>query len=101
VIVVTTEKFPDQNGLTRLCLAWANTHNQSWVDDETTANSPYLGRGGATCAMSVDGGPPAAPGALGPRETEVLRLLASGKRNREIGAELVRAVRTLESTSRT
>jgi DNA-binding CsgD family transcriptional regulator/pimeloyl-ACP methyl ester carboxylesterase len=36
------------------------------------------------------------PGGLSPRETEVLRLLAAGKSSREIGAELVLTVRTVE-----
>jgi DNA-binding CsgD family transcriptional regulator len=38
----------------------------------------------------------AAAAGLSPRETEVLRLLAAGKSSREIGEELVLAVRTVE-----
>ena len=39
---------------------------------------------------------PAYPGGLTAREVEVLRLIAEGKSNREIGAELVLSLRTVE-----
>ena len=40
--------------------------------------------------------PPAAPGGLSRREVEVLRLVAAGRSNREIAAELSVSVRTVE-----
>ena len=40
--------------------------------------------------------PAAYPGGLTRREVEVLRLIAQGKSNREIGAELVLSLRTVE-----
>jgi hypothetical protein len=45
--------------------------------------------------------PQAAVAGLSPRETEVLRLLAAGKSSREIGAELVLAVRLSSGISPT
>ena len=39
---------------------------------------------------------PAYPGGLTRREVEVLRLIAQGRSNREIGAELVLSLRTVE-----
>jgi DNA-binding NarL/FixJ family response regulator len=40
--------------------------------------------------------PPRLAGSLSPRELEVLRLVAQGRSSREIGAELVLTVRTVE-----
>jgi DNA-binding CsgD family transcriptional regulator/pimeloyl-ACP methyl ester carboxylesterase len=57
----------------------------------------------AFLTSEIQTSPPRGPGvntaavaALSPREAEVLRLLASGKSSREIGAELVLTVRTVE-----
>jgi DNA-binding NarL/FixJ family response regulator len=51
---------------------------------------------GASSAEAPTPGGPSAPDGLTPRELEVLRLLASGRSNREIAEELVLSVRTVE-----
>jgi len=48
-------------------------------------------------AAGESGGPPPAQYVLTPRETEILRLIASGKSNKEIAAILEVSVRTVES----
>jgi DNA-binding CsgD family transcriptional regulator len=52
----------------------------------------------AAKARKMAGAPatPSGPAGLSPRETDVLRLLAAGKSSREVGAELVLTVRTVE-----
>ncbi len=44
----------------------------------------------------ISGTPPPAPGGLSPRELEVLRLVASGRTNREIAADLGISERTID-----
>ncbi|MGH2950035.1 MAG: response regulator transcription factor, partial [Solirubrobacteraceae bacterium] len=64
------------------------------AEDEARSATRTLGRLGAALERRTDGSYPA--DGLTLREREVLRLLAQGRSNQEIAAELVLSVRTVE-----
>lgn len=62
----------------------------------TTDPLAALAEAGATTAATTPRRPAAPPGALTRRETAILRLIAAGRTNREIAADLSLSVRTVE-----
>jgi predicted ATPase/DNA-binding CsgD family transcriptional regulator len=67
--------------------AWARGRAMSIQQSIDLALEPFSGR---------DSGMVVSPGKLSPREADVLRLIAAGRSNREIAAELFISVRTVE-----
>lgn len=79
--------------IARACEALGDRGTAELERDAARATFEQLGAAPALAAM--DGGATTAPGGLTPREAEVLRLVATGKTNRAIAAELVISEKTV------